>query len=120
MAKIQRDYYEILSVSKDADGDTIKKSYRKLAMQFHPDKNPDNKEAEDKFKEAAVAYEVLSDKDKRARYDRFGHAGVGASSGPHFQDVGDIFEAFGDIFGDFFAGQRRGGARGPRARTLYG
>src|ERR1044072_7862095 len=112
MAKSERDYYEILGVSKDADGEVIKKAYRKLAMQFHPDKNPGNDEAEEKFKEAAIAYEVLSDREKRARYDRFGHAGVnGGMGGPHFQDVGDIFEAFGDIFGDFFGGgqRRRGG-----------
>jgi molecular chaperone DnaJ len=118
-----RDYYEVLGVSRDADADTLKKAYRRLAMQFHPDQNPDNKEAEDKFKEAAFAYEVLSDKDKRARYDRFGHAGVnqGAGGGPgsHFHDASDIFEAFGDIFGDFFAGSRAGGGRksgGQRAK----
>jgi molecular chaperone DnaJ len=117
---MKRDFYEILGVARDADGDTIKKAYRKLAMQFHPDKNPGDKSAEDKFKECARAYEVLSDKDLRARYDRFGHQGVdgpgaGGMGGPHFQDVGDIFEAFGDIFGDLFGGaaggQRRGGAR---------
>lgn len=126
----KRDYYEILGVAKDSDGDTIKKAYRKLAMQFHPDKNPGNKEAEDKFKEAARAYEVLSNKETRARYDRFGHQGVdgpGASAGPHFQDVGDIFEAFGDIFGDFFGnpqgtrarrGRSQGPARGPDLRYV--
>lgn len=113
MAK-QRDYYEILGVPKDANADAIKKAYRKLAMQFHPDKNPGNKEAEDKFKEAAEAYEVLSDSEKRAKYDRFGHQAfnAGGGGGPHFHDAADIFEAFGDIFGDFFGGQgqRRGGA----------
>jgi molecular chaperone DnaJ len=118
---MKRDFYEILGVARDADADTIKKAYRKLAMQFHPDKNPGNKEAEEKFKEAAHAYEVLSDSEKRSRYDRFGHQGVDGSAGmggPHFQDVGDIFEAFGDIFGDFFGGagmgqgrSRRGGQR---------
>ncbi|MGE3681871.1 MAG: molecular chaperone DnaJ [Bdellovibrionales bacterium] len=117
---MKRDYYEILGVSRDADGETIKRAYRKMAMQYHPDKNPGNKEAEEKFKEAARAYEVLSDSNKRARYDRFGHQGVegpaGGGGGPHFQDVGDIFEAFGDIFGDFFGGARGSGQRrgGPR------
>lgn len=109
---MNRDYYEILGVARDADADTIKKAYRKMAMQFHPDKNPGNKEAEDKFKEAARAYEVLGDPNKRSRYDRFGHQGVdgmGGMGGPHFQDVGDIFAAFGDIFGDIFGG---GGMRG--------
>lgn len=104
------DYYVILGVSKDSDADTIKKAYRKMAMQFHPDKNPGDKAAEDKFKEAAEAYEVLSNKEKRARYDQFGHAGVnGFGGGQGFHDASDIFEAFGDIFGDFF-----GGAGGPR------
>src|SRR5665213_1804128 len=116
---MKRDYYEILEVSRDAEGDIIKKAYRKMAMQFHPDKNPGNKEAEDKFKECARAYEVLSNKDLRARYDRFGHQGVEGGQGrggPHFQDVGDIFEAFGDIFGDFF-GQGQGGGRQRQSRT---
>src|SRR4051812_12199717 len=105
---MKRDYYEILGVVKDADGDTIKKAYRKLAMQYHPDQNPGDKASEDKFKECARAYEVLSDKDKRARYDRFGHQGVdgpGGGGGHGFQDASDIFEAFGDIFGDFFGQQ---------------
>jgi molecular chaperone DnaJ len=79
MAK--RDYYDILSVGKNADADTIKKAYRKMAMQYHPDRNPGNKEAENKFKEAAEAYEVLSDDDKKARYDRYGHAGVDPNAG---------------------------------------
>ncbi|MFP5520332.1 MAG: molecular chaperone DnaJ [Bdellovibrionia bacterium] len=112
----QRDYYEILGVSKDADGDTIKKAYRKLAMQFHPDRNPGDKEAEEKFKEAAAAYEVLSDSQKRAQYDRFGHnafnQGMGGGAGG-FTDVEDIFSHFGDIFGDFFGG----GQRRPRDRN---
>src|SRR5690348_7178081 len=105
---MKRDYYEVLGVGRDSDQDTIKKAYRKLAMQFHPDKNPGDKEAEDKFKECAEAYEVLSHRETRARYDRFGHQGLGGpAGGPHFQDVGDIFEAFGDIFGDLF-GQTQG------------
>lgn len=115
------DYYEILGVTRDADGDVIKKAYRKLAMQYHPDKNPGDKAAEDKFKECARAYEVLSNKDMRARYDRFGHQGVDGpgAGGPHFQDVGDVFAAFGDIFGDLFGGggpqqgRRRGGGNQP-------
>src|SRR6187549_1953678 len=114
----KRDYYEILGVTKSSSGDEIKKAYRKVAIQFHPDKNPDNKEAEEKFKEAAEAYEVLSDADKRAQYDRFGHArGNGGFSG-HHMDMEDIFSQFGDIFGgggspfdSFFGG---GGTRGGR------
>lgn len=105
----KRDYYEILGVEKTADAETIKKAYRKLAMQFHPDRNPGDKAAEDKFKEAAEAYEVLSNQDKRAQYDRFGHqafqggrGGFGAQGG--FHDINDIFSQFGDIFGDIFGG----------------
>lgn len=113
MAK--RDYYEVLEVSRTATDGEISSSYRKLAIRFHPDKNPGNDEAVVKFKEAAEAYEVLSDKEKRARYDRFGHAGVDGPQGgsPHFGDVNDIFEAFGDIFGDLFGGggRSRGGRR---------
>lgn len=118
MAK--RDYYEILGVSRDADNGTIKKAYRKLALKYHPDRNPEDKEAEEKFKEAAEAYEVLSDQEKRARYDRYGHAGVGTAGGGGFSGgmtMEDIFQQFGDIFGDsgnpfesFFGG-------GARART---
>jgi molecular chaperone DnaJ len=99
MAK--RDYYEVLGVSKDATKDEIKKAYRKLAMKYHPDKNPGDKEAEEKFKEAAEAYSVLSDDEKRAKYDKFGHAGMGGA-GQDFQgfsDINDIFSHFSDIFG---------------------
>jgi molecular chaperone DnaJ len=107
MAK--RDYYEILGVNRDADDVTIKKSYRKLAMKHHPDRNPDDKGAEEKFKEAKQAYEILTNADKRAAYDRYGHAGVDASAaagaGAGFSNFAD---AFGDIFGDIF-GQARGG-----------
>ncbi len=108
MAK--RDYYEILEVPKTATAEEIKKAYRKKAIQFHPDKNPDNKDAEENFKEAAEAYEVLSNEEKRRRYDQFGHAGVGgaASSGGGFGGGGmsmdDIFSQFGDIFGGHFGG----------------
>ncbi len=107
------DYYDVLGVSREASEKEIKSAYRKQAMKYHPDRNPDDAEAEAKFKEAAEAYEVLSDAQKRQRYDRFGHAGVngGARSGrggQGFRDVSDIFEAFGDIFGA--AGGARGGA----------
>lgn len=116
----KRDFYEILGVAKNADADTIKKAYRKLAMQHHPDKNPGNKEAEEKFKEAASAYEILSSPDKRAQYDRFGHAafangGGGGSQG--FADVEDVLSQFSDIFGDFFGGMGGGSARSGRSRT---
>jgi len=109
-----RDYYEILGISKSATADEIKRSYRKLAMKFHPDRNPDNKEAESKFKEAAEAYEVLADAQKRARYDQYGHAGLRGSAGHDFSnmDAGDIFNMFGDIFGDMFGGAGGGGGRG--------
>lgn len=113
----KRDYYEVLGVPKDADGKVLKKAFRKLALQYHPDRNPDNPEAEAKFKEASEAYEVLSDDQKRATYDRFGHEGLrGSGYNPGFQDMGDIFSHFGDIFGDLFGGGgRRGGGRA-RAR----
>ena len=107
-----RDYYEVLGVAKTADQDTIKKAYRKLAMQFHPDQNQGDKEAEDKFKEAATAYEVLGNAEKRARYDRFGHAAFSqGGGGGGFSDVDDIFSSFSDIFGDFFGGMGGGGQR---------
>ncbi|MFA7493599.1 MAG: DnaJ domain-containing protein, partial [Proteiniphilum sp.] len=104
----KRDFYEILGVSKTATADEIKKAYRKKAIQFHPDKNPGDKGAEEKFKEAAEAYEVLSDEQKRARYDQFGHAGVGGAASGGFGGGGmsmeDIFSQFGDIFGGHFGG----------------
>lgn len=105
----KRDYYEVLEVAKNASADEIKKAYRKKAIQFHPDKNPDDKEAEEKFKEAAEAYDVLSNPDKRARYDQFGHAGMSGAAGnggPYGggMSMDDIFSMFGDIFGGHSAG----------------
>ena len=107
----RRDYYEVLGVTREADGDEIKRAYRKLAFEFHPDRNPDDAEAETKFKEAAEAYEVLRDPDKRGRYDRFGHDGVAGNGFSGFSSSEDIFSAFGDIFGEFFGFSQR---RGPR------
>ena len=117
MADNKRDYYEVLGVQKGASTDDIKKAYRKLAMKYHPDRNPDDKAAEEKFKEAAEAYEVLSDEEKRSRYDQFGFAGVdpnyGAGQGGYgsgfggFGDFGDL----GDLFGSFFGGGSRGSNR---------
>ncbi|MEM8736861.1 MAG: molecular chaperone DnaJ [Planctomycetota bacterium] len=111
----QRDYYEILSIERTASGDQIKRSYRKLAMKYHPDRNPGDTTAEAKFKECAEAYEVLSDQDKRQRYDRYGHAGLKGQAGHDFShmDAGDIFSMFEDIFGGGGGGGRRGGRRGP-------
>jgi molecular chaperone DnaJ len=105
----KRDYYEILAVKRDASTAEIKKAYRRLAMKHHPDRNPDNENAEADFKEAKEAYEVLSDERKRAAYDQFGHAGLGGASGGGF-NPGDAFsDIFGDVFGDIFGGGRRGG-----------
>ena len=114
----KRDYYEVLGVAKSASDDEIKRAYRKLAGKHHPDRNPGDAAAVIAFKEAAEAFDVLSNPDKKARYDRFGHAGVepGAGGTGGFQDVGDIFEAFGDMFGDMFSGGGRRGGSGPRAR----
>ncbi|PPC94751.1 MAG: molecular chaperone DnaJ [Methylotenera sp.] len=109
----KKDYYEILGVNKDASSEDIKKSYRKLAMKYHPDRNPDNPKAEEQFKEAKEAYEMLTDEQKRAAYDQYGHAGVDpsmASSGGGFGGAG-FGDAFGDIFGDIFGGGARGGQR---------
>jgi len=124
MAK--RDYYEILDIPKNASQEEIKKAYRKQALKYHPDKNQGNKQAEDKFKEAAEAYEVLRDSEKRARYDQFGHAGVGGASGGGFNmTIEDIFSQFGDIFSDFgfggfgnFGGGRRSARRINRGTNL--
>ena len=104
----KRDYYEILGVSKSASKDEIKKAYRKLAIKHHPDKNPDNKESEEKFKEASEAYEVLSNETKRKKYDNFGHSGMQSGADYHeYSDFGDIFSNFGDIFSDLFGGGQR-------------
>jgi molecular chaperone DnaJ len=115
MSVTKRDYYEILGVSRGCDDQTLKAAYRKLALQYHPDRNPDNREAEEKFKEAAEAYAILSDSQKRASYDRFGHQGVsnGAGFDPNnFTDLGDLF---GDLFGDIFGGGGRSRRRsGPQ------
>lgn len=126
----KRDYYEVLGVAKSASEEEIKKAYRKLAVKYHPDKNPDDKESEEKFKEAAEAYEVLSNSQKKAQYDRFGHAGMGGAAGGGFGGQGmnmeDIFSQFGDIFGggdhspfgSFFGGGGRGGRRQRKGTDL--
>jgi molecular chaperone DnaJ len=124
MAK--RDYYEVLGVSRSANPDEIKKAYRKAAMQFHPDRNPNNKEAEERFKEAAEAYEVLGDESKRRRYDQYGHDGLRQGADYRgFSNVNDIFSSFNDIFGSTFGGSIfeevfTGGRGRPRTRTQTG
>lgn len=117
----KRDYYEVLEVSKSASAEEIKKAYRKKAIQFHPDKNPGDKEAEEKFKEAAEAYEVLSNTEKKQRYDQFGHAGMGGASGFSGQNMNmdDIFSMFGDIFGGHFGGFGGFGGGGSRGRAQH-
>lgn len=124
----KRDYYEVLGVPKTATADEIKKAYRKMAIKYHPDKNPGDKTAEEKFKEAAEAYDVLSDSEKRQKYDRFGHNmgsgnpfGAGAGGGGFYSNVGgmdidDILSQFGDVFGDIFGGGRRGAGRSARTQ----
>ena len=122
----KRDYYEVLGVDKNATLDDIKKAYRKKAIQYHPDKNPGNKEAEEKFKEAAEAYSVLSDADKRARYDKFGHAGMGGQAGPDFSGgFGDLNDILNNLFGGGFGGfsgfgRGFGGDEGPSQRVSRG
>ena len=123
MAK--RDYYDVLGLSKSASSSEVKKAYRKLALKYHPDKNPDDASAEDKFKEAAEAYEVLSDQTKKQQYDRFGHSGMkgAAGGGGHHMNMEDIFSQFGDIFGGGgggFGGFGGGGSGGSRRRRMKG
>jgi len=114
---IKRDYYEILEVERTASGDEIKRAYRQMALKYHPDRNPGNPEAEQKFKEAAGAYDILRDPDKRSRYDKFGHEGVnGGGFGP-FSSNEDIFSHFSDIFGDLFGFSMGGAARANRAQA---
>ncbi len=116
----KKDYYDVLGVGKSASVDEIKKAYRKMAIKYHPDKNPDDKNAEEKFKEAAEAYEVLSNEDKRARYDQFGHEGMrGGGFGGSHMSMDDIFSHFGDIFGGAFGGSF-GGSRSGRRRVNRG
>ncbi len=114
----KQDYYEVLNVSREATDQELKAAYRKLAMQYHPDRNPGDAAAEERFKQCSEAYQVLSDADKRAAYDRFGHAGVGAASaaGNPFAGAQDIGDIFGDIFGEMFAGAGGGQRRGSRAQ----
>ena len=116
----KRDYYTVLGIYKTASSDEIKKAYRKLAMKYHPDRNPDNKKAEDSFKEAAEAYEVLSNPEKRKQYDQFGHQGPMGGFGGQDMNMDDVFKNFGDIFGDIFGQQaqqhRRRGKVGPTSK----
>lgn len=124
MADEKRDYYEVLGVARNANADEIKKAYRKAAIKYHPDKNPGDKEAEEKFKEAAEAYDVLSNPEKRARYDQFGHAGISGAAGGNYGgfsgggfSMEDIFSQFGDIFGGHFSGFSSSSGRGARAAS---
>jgi molecular chaperone DnaJ len=121
----KRDYYEVLGVSREAGADDLKRAYRKLALQYHPDRNPDDPHAEERFKEASEAYAVLSDAEKRRAYDRFGFAGVGAEGGPagfDFGDLGGLSDVFNDLFGELFGaprgGRGRGRGRGQRGADL--
>ncbi len=114
----KRDYYEILGIARDASDKQIADAYRKSAIKYHPDKNPGDADALAQFKACAEAFEVLSDRDRRARYDRFGHAGLAGQGSPHFQDVNDIFAAFGDIFGDSVFGEMFG--RRGRRQAAHG
>jgi molecular chaperone DnaJ len=118
MATSKRDFYEVLGIAREASADDVKKAYRQMALKYHPDRNPGDKEAEKKFREAAEAYDVLSDADKRQRYDRYGHAGIEGAAFHDFRSTDDIMSAFGDIFGgglfgDLFGDRRRGPRPGP-------
>jgi molecular chaperone DnaJ len=116
-----RDLYEVLGVERQANASDLKKAYRTLAQKYHPDKNPDDKDAEEKFKEVSNAYQILSDDDQRARYDRFGFDGIrgGGGGANGFSNVEDIFSAFGDLFGDFFGGRSSGGRRQARGADIH-
>jgi molecular chaperone DnaJ len=121
MMAAQRDYYEVLGVERSASAEEIKRAYKKLAAKYHPDRNPGDSEAIERFKEASEAFDILGNEDTRVRYDRFGHAGVSGAAGAHqFHDVQDIFDTFGDLFGDLFGGRARrgGGSRGRRGEHL--
>ncbi|MDA1000832.1 MAG: molecular chaperone DnaJ, partial [bacterium] len=109
-----RDYYEVLGVGRDTSESEIKKAYRQMAMKYHPDRNPGDKEAENLFKEASEAYQVLSDSQKKSIYDRYGHAGLTGAAHPGFSSFDDIFSSFGDIFGDIFGGKGRSRRDGPQ------
>src|SRR5216683_8330674 len=113
MASTKRDYYEVLGVAREADAEEIKRSYRKLAMQYHPDRNVGDAESEQKFKEAAEAYEVLRDPEKRQRYDRYGHAGLEGMNMPNFGNADSVMDLFGELLGGVFGGGH--GRRGPQA-----
>lgn len=120
----KKDFYELLGLNRDASEDDIKKAYRKLAMKYHPDRNPDSKEAEEKFKEIKEAYEILSDSQKRAAYDQYGHAGVdpnagGAGFGAGGAGFGGFGDAFADIFGDIFGGRAGAGQGGGQRSNVY-
>src|SRR5262245_44540981 len=115
----KRDYYEVLGVARDADGAAVKSAYRRKAMEYHPDRNPGDHQAEERFKEAAEAYEVLADSQKRALYDQYGHAGARQAGFQGFSGVEDIFSHFADIFGgDFFGFGGGGGRRAARGADL--
>ena len=116
----KRDYYEILGVDRSASKEQISEAYRKLALKYHPDRNPGDETAIARFKEAAEAFEVLNHAEKRAKYDRYGFQGLQGSEAPHFRDVGDIFEAFGDVFGEGLFGDLFGGGRGRGRRARKG
>jgi molecular chaperone DnaJ len=118
MASTKRDYYEVLGVAREADDEEIKRSYRRLAMQYHPDRNVGDTDAEARFKEAAEAYEVLRDPEKRHRYDRYGHAGLEGMNVPHFGNAQSVFDLFGDIFGDIFGQRMRHGPQRGRDRKV--